>query len=76
MLGPDVVIERAEATQSAIYNFGMAVQSVSQQLMLRQVEQVELDLASDKMDEVYRARGEFSVAARRVLTGGATTVAE
>ncbi|MEU3742941.1 hypothetical protein AB0E78_38535 [Streptomyces sp. NPDC032198] len=76
MLGPDAVIERAEATQSAIFNFCMAVQGVSQQLMLRPVEQVELDLASDKMSEVYGARGEFSVAARRVLTGGANTVAE
>ncbi|MGX1909404.1 hypothetical protein ACWIID_11115 [Streptomyces phaeochromogenes] len=76
MLSPSVVIECAVATHAAISSFCLAVQSVSQQLMLRPVEQVELDLASDKMNEVYTARANFIVVARQVLTGEATAIAE
>ncbi|MGY3845079.1 hypothetical protein ACWV2X_07520 [Streptomyces hydrogenans] len=69
MLGPDLVAEQAERLRSALWEYAGDNQRIVVKLSREIPSQREVDLASDKMDNVFQARTQFAKLARNVLTG-------
>ncbi|MFD5227021.1 hypothetical protein ACFWJ5_00480 [Streptomyces qaidamensis] len=68
MLGPDVLAEQAEKVKRALWSYAGDTQRIVVKLARENPSQREVDLANDKMNDVYVAREEFTKLARQVLT--------
>ncbi|MGW6951124.1 hypothetical protein [Streptomyces xanthophaeus] len=72
MLGPDSVADEAEKVKEALWHYAMDTRQVVRKLAQEDVSQREVDLAGEKLNDVYVARDKFTKLARQVLAGEST----